>query len=210
MINPTPFVIAIAGPSGSGKSSFAKLLMETINPEICQQFALDHYYRDLRHLSPEERSVRDFDHPDAWESELILKHISLLKQGNSVEIPQYDFDSHLRRDSVLKINPTPLIIVEGLFALCYPALNPLIDLSIFIDIDDSTALARRLRRDIAERGRTDSGIRSQFENTVLPACHKHIRPSSCAANLKFSGDTSLPENVEIAWREIQQHTQNYP
>ena len=169
----------------------------------CQYIALDNYYRDLRHLTSEERSVRDFDHPSAWESELIIKHISLLKLGKFVEMPQYDFNAHLRGDLTLKINPSSIIIVEGLFALCYPELNALIDLSIFIDIDDRTALTRRIKRDTVERGRTESSIRSQFEGTVLPACQKYIRPSMRAANLDFSGDTNLVQNVGKAREEIQ-------
>jgi uridine kinase len=188
-------IIAIAGPSGSGKSCVALGLAARLGPEKCQGIELDHYYRDLRHLPPAERAKQDFDCPAAWESELLIAHVTQLKQGHSVDIPQYDFTAHLRANFTHQIEPKPFIILEGLFALCYPALRPLIDLGVFIDIDDDSALARRIQRDVNERGRTPDSVIAQFRATVQPATVRHIRPSAATATLLVHGDANVDDNI---------------
>lgn len=191
----SPKIIAVAGPSCSGKSCVARALVTALGESQCQSIALDHYYRDLRHLSPAERARQDFDCPDAWESELLVQHVAQLKRGEPVIIPQYDFTVHLRSAVTATITPAPFIILEGLFALCYPALLPLIDIGVFIDIDDDTALARRLQRDVVERGRTRESVISQFHTTVQPAVERYIRPSAAAATLRFEGTEVLADSV---------------
>ena len=182
-----PKIIAVAGPSCSGKSSVAQGLVAELGAAQCQSIALDHYYRDLRHLSAAERERQDFDCPDAWESELLVNHVAQLRRGEPVVIPQYDFTAHLRSEATATVRPAPFIILEGLFALCYPALLPLIDLGVFIDIDADTALARRIQRDVEERGRTMESVVTQFRTTVQPAVERYIRPSAAAATLRFEG-----------------------
>ena len=191
----SPKIIAVAGPSCSGKSFVAKALVAELGESRCQSIALDHYYRDLRGLSPAERERRDFDCPDALESELLVKHVAQLRQGDPVVIPQYDFSIHLRSDATSTVLPAPFIILEGLFALGYPALLPMIDVGVFIDIDDDTALARRIRRDVQERGRTMESVVAQFRTTVQPAVERYIRPSAAAATLRFDGTVDLKSTV---------------
>ncbi len=191
----SPQIIAVAGPSCSGKSCVAEALVTALGESQCQSIALDHYYRDLRHLSPAERARQDFDCPDAWESELLVEHVAQLKRGEPVVIPQYDFTVHLRSEATSTISPAPFIILEGLFALCYPTLLPLIDVGVFIDIDDDTALARRIQRDVEERGRTRESVVSQFRTTVQPAVERYIRPSAAAATLRFEGTADLRTSV---------------
>lgn len=191
----SPTIIAVAGPSCSGKSCVTDALVARLGEAQCRSISLDHYYRDLRQLSPAERDQRDFDCPDALESELLVKHVARLKQGEAVVIPQYDFTVHLRSDATSTVPPAPFIILEGLFALCYPALLPLIDLGVFIDIDDDTALARRIQRDVEERGRTRESVVSQFRTTVQPAVERFIRPSAAAAALQFKGVADLDNSV---------------
>lgn len=193
----SPKIIAVAGPSCSGKSCVAKALVAELGESRCQSIALDHYYRDLRGLSPAEREQRDFDCPDALESELLVKHVAQLRQGDSVVVPQYDFTIHLRSDATSTVSPAPFIILEGLFALCYPALLPMIDVGVFIDIDHGTALARRIQRDVKERGRTMESVVSQFRTTVQPAVERYIRPSAAAAALRFEGSASLADSVAV-------------
>lgn len=191
----SPKIIAVAGPSCSGKSFVAKALVAELGESRCQSIALDHYYRDLRGLSPAERERRDFDCPDALESELLVKHVAQLRQGDPVVIPQYDFSIHLRSDATSTVLPAPFIILEGLFALGYPALLPMIDVGVFIDIDDDTALARRIRRDVQERGRTMESVVAQFRTTVQPAVERYIRPSAAAATLRFDGTVDPKSTV---------------
>ena len=190
-MNPVPKIIAVAGPSCSGKSCVAQGLVAELGESHCQSIALDHYYRDLRHLSEAEREQQDFDCPDAWESELLVKHVAQLKRGEPVVMPQYDFTAHLRSEATATITPAPFIIMEGLFALCYATLLPLIDLGIFIGIEDETALARRVQRDVQERGRTMESVVTQFRTTVQPAVDRFIRPSAAAAALHFDGTADL-------------------
>jgi uridine kinase len=191
----SPKIIAVAGPSCSGKSFVAKALVAELGESRCQSIALDHYYRDLRGLSPAERERRDFDCPDALESELLVEYVAQLRQGDPVVIPQYDFSIHLRSDATSTVLPAPFIILEGLFALGYPALLPMIDVGVFIDIDDDTALARRIRRDVQERGRTMESVVAQFRTTVQPAVERYIRPSAAAATLRFDGTVDLKSTV---------------
>ncbi len=188
-------IIAIAGPSSSGKSCVAQGLAARLGTTQCQCIALDNYYRDLRQMPVSERAQQDFDCPDAWESELIVAHVKQLKQGHSVRIPQYDFTAHLRADFTREVTPKPFIILEGLFALCYADLLPLVDLAVFVDIDDDIALARRIQRDVNERGRTPESVIAQFRTTVQPAIARYIRPSAAAATLKLDGAADLDGSI---------------
>ena len=198
-----PTIIAIAGPSGSGKSTLAHGLSAQLGADQCQCIALDNYYRDLRHLSPAERAQRNFDHPEAWESELLIAQITALKQGHPIALPQYDFTAHARTEHTQQLSPTPYIILEGLFALCYPALNQIIDLPIFVDIDDATALERRIQRDVIARGRTRESVIAQFQTTVQPATQKHIRPSASTAALILTCAGDLTANLSQITRELK-------
>lgn len=187
-----PYIILIAGPSTSGKSTLAKNLAKHIlaagHSEIV--VALDNYYRDLSHLSPEQRGQHNFDCPDAWEHERVLRDVQMLKEGQPVEMPVYDFHTHLRSPKTYRLEPADYMIFEGLFALCYEELCKLVDLKIYITLDDSTALERRILRDTAERGRTRDSVIEQFCSAVQPANEEHIRPSKAAADLIIQGNGS--------------------
>ena len=187
-----PYIILIAGPSTSGKSTLAKNLAKNIlaagHSEIV--VALDNYYRDLNHLSLEQREKYNFDCPDAWEHERVLRDVRMLKKGQPVEMPTYDFHTHLRSPKTYRLEPADYMIFEGLFALCYEELCKLVDLKIYITLDDSTALERRILRDTAERGRTRDSVIEQFCSAVQPANEEHIRPSKAAADLIIQGNNS--------------------
>lgn len=187
-----PHIILIAGPSTSGKSTLAKNLAKRIlaagHSEIV--VALDNYYRDLSHLSPEQRDQHNFDCPDAWEHERVLQDVQMLKKGQPVEMPIYDFHTHLRSATTYRLEPSDYMIFEGLFALCYEELCKLVDLKIYITLDDSSALERRILRDTAERGRTRDSVIEQFCSAVQPANEEYIRPSKAAADLIIQGNDS--------------------
>jgi uridine kinase len=192
----TAKLILVAGPSSSGKSTLAQALYKQLGAKHSRLLSLDHYYHDLRHLSPEARALRNFDEPEAWESDRLIAEMQRLLKGQSIEMPKYDFSNHLRVDATTTIQPARFIIAEGLFALCFPELNAIAALKIFVDIDDETALARRLERDIRERGRSIECITRQFNETVRPANEAHIRPSSSNAQLVLNGNHSISEQMQ--------------
>lgn len=206
----SPQVIAIAGPSCSGKSCIADGLVDQLGAAQCRCISLDHYYHDLRHLSPEQRAQRDFDCPEALDGDLIARHVAQLKQGLPVDIPQYDFATHLRTDATAHLTPARYIIIEGLFALCYPDLLPLIDLGIYTDLDDDVALARRIQRDVRERGRTRESVVTQFRTTVQPAVARYIRPSAAHASLSFDGTVKLADSIARIMKQLESPPDSVP
>ncbi len=199
----TSKIILVAGPSASGKSTFANGLAERLKAQgnTCAVIALDNYYRDLSHMTPEARTQHDFDQPEAWEKERILSDTKALKTGKCIQIPIYDFNTHLRTQRSVTVEPNDFIILEGLFTLCYPELNSLADLKIFIDLSNEIALDRRIQRDTRERGRSRDSVIEQYIATVQPANHKYITPSASHADIRISGVKLLSEQIELVMVE---------
>jgi uridine kinase len=160
-------------------------------------FHLDNYYRDLAHLSYQERCQQNFDDPAILESDLLATHIATLAQGKSIHRPIYDFATHRRVAHQQEHVPaTSLLIVEGLFALYYPALLPHYSLRIYVDADDEICFQRRLARDVRERGRTVESVTAQYNATVRESGEKFVRPSAKNADLIVDGTASLDWSVE--------------
>jgi uridine kinase len=201
----TPYIILIAGPSTSGKSTLAKNLARQISVAGYNErvVSLDNYYKDLSHLSEEQREQHNFDSPDAWEHERILRDVQRLKQGKPVEMPVYDFHTHSRSATTERLEPSDYMIFEGLFALYYKELCALADLKIYITLDDSTALKRRILRDTVERGRTRDSVIEQFCSTVQPASEEYIRPSKVAADIILHGTTPREVQLDEALKYIR-------
>ncbi len=173
----SPFMIAVSGGSGSGKTTFVHKLwnrLEVLRPQI---ISIDHYYRDLSHLPVEQRGAYNFDDPDAIERDLLHEQISLLRNGLAVDRPCYDFTTHTRASEVERLEPSRIIIVDGIFSLCYPELLKLFDLKIFLDVDQDVRVVRRIRRDMAERGRSFESCAAQYLGTVKSMHEKHIEPN---------------------------------
>ena len=187
-----PYLIGIAGPSCSGKSEVSRRLARILRAPT---LALDHYYRDLKHLSFEERIGTNFDSPESLDSELIVEHVKLLKQGFAVEQPCYDFAQHVRSVSTDIIEPADYVLVEGLFALYWPELRQLLDFQIYITTDHETCLARRIFRDVRERGRTEESVRSQYQATVRPMAELHLAPTMQYADLVLAGVAPVKQSV---------------
>ena len=185
-------IVLIAGPSASGKSTLAKNLASYIAESGYSQklVHLDNYYRDLSHLSSEQRDQHDFDCPDSWEHERIIRDVQMLKNRQPVRIPTYDFHTHLRSNETQRLEAADYMIFEGLFALCYDELCSLADFKIYVTIDDDTALERRIQRDVIERGRTRNSVIEQFYSTVKPSNKKYIRPSEVAADIIVQGNST--------------------
>lgn len=189
-----PVVVGIAGASGSGKTTLAAELARTLDGF---HFPLDNYYRDLSHLPFEERALQNFDDPALIEGDLLARHVAALKRGETIERPLYDFAHHIRvPDKTETVHPPKLLIVEGLFALYYPELLPLYQLRIYMETPDELCFERRLRRDTQERGRSEAGVRAQYEATVRPSGLLYVRPSARNADLILDGGEALDWKLE--------------
>ncbi len=197
-IKKTRFLVGIAGGSGSGKTTLAsKLTSACAKIGITGQiFSLDNYYRPLGHLKFEERKVYNFDHPDAIDSTLALKHIKDLCAGKEIEQPIYDFKRHTREKEAVLCKPTQLVIVEGLYTLYFPGILPLCDYKIFVSTDMVTAVLRRVQRDITERGRTIEDTRHQILATVMPMYETYVKPTQRNAHFSINWEgEEIPEKA---------------
>lgn len=182
-----PFIVAITGGSGSGKTTTAAQLIGLLSPLSVRLIAQDDYYKDSRNLPDFDPSTYDFDTPDARDHILLAQHLSALKQGLSVEVPVYDFTIHGRRDATQTVIPVDVIILEGTHTLCDSDIFQRCDLKVFVDTPDDIRLLRRLLRDIHERGRTPENVAQQYLATVRPAFERWTGPSRLNADLIVSG-----------------------
>jgi uridine kinase len=195
-----PVILGIAGCSGSGKTTLAEELAREMEGT---HFHLDNYYRDLSHLTYEERCCQNFDHPDILESDLLIAHISRLAHGHNIHQPVYDFTTHTRIPGKQHhVEAHRLLIVDGIFALHYEGLRALYDLSIYVDTPDDVCYRRRLARDIRERGRTADSVARHYAESVRPMAEKYVRPSAKHADLIVKGTESLDWSVEAVFSSL--------
>ncbi|MGC1298730.1 MAG: uridine kinase [Alloacidobacterium sp.] len=192
--NHGPVIIGVAGCSGSGKTSLAQELARELEGS---HFHLDHYYRDLSHLSYEERCRENFDHPDALESELLVAHVRQLAAGHSLARPQYDFSAYTRiAGAFAPVYEPHFLVVDGILALHYGALRRLYHLSVYVDTPDGICYQRRLARDVQDRGRTPESVAKHYAETVRPMAEQFVRPSAAYADLIVDGTSSFDWSVE--------------
>ena len=182
-----PVIVGIAGGSGSGKSTIVAELVHLLGPGITTVIHHDWYYRDLSHLELEDRTEVNFDHLSSLETELLVKHVMTLIAGNSVDAPSYDFSTHTRSSSTIQLEPSQVLILDGILALAHEQLRKLMDICVFVDTDVEKRLERRLERDSGERGRNPASVIQQFESTVLPMHHKFVEPSREYAEITIPG-----------------------
>ncbi len=180
---PPPIVIGIAGGTGSGKTTVANVLLQRVGAHRLSFLPHDAYYRDLRHLSMQERNRINFDHPDSLETDLLVQHIQQLKNWESICLPIYDFTTHSRTQQTILVEPHPVILVEGILIFYEQALRNIFDVKIFVDTDADIRFIRRLQRDIRERGRTTDSVINQYINTVRPMHLEFVEPSKRYADL---------------------------
>ena len=183
----TCVIIGVAGGTGSGKTTVARRILDRVSAEHIAYIPHDAYYKDLSHLSPEERSQVNFDHPDSLETELLVEHLKYLRRGDPVNIPVYDFKTHTRTSETEHVTPAPIIIVEGILIFAEPDLRDLFDVRLYIDTDADIRLIRRLRRDVQDRGRTFKSVIDQYLRTVRPMHMEFVEPS------KRHADVIIPE-----------------
>lgn len=196
-----PVLIGIAGPSCAGKTELARRLAAELNAPV---LPLDSYYRDLAHLPFEQRARMNFDVPEALDEELITQHVSLLSLGMEIDAPVYDFARHTRSPQTQRVRPGRFAILEGLFTLHWEAVRRMLHVKIYVGAPEEICLARRLERDVRERGRTPESVREQFHSTVAPMARMHILPTSAFADLILSGAAPIEEFVAAALKLIRE------
>ncbi len=179
----SPLIIGIAGGTGSGKTTVARALCERYAALGVSLVDLDSYYLDRSYLSPEERARVNYDEPSAIDHDLLFGHLEQLVRGRSVEKPRYLFATHTRSAEIDVVRPTPIIIVEGLFALWDPRICSLMGLKLYVDADPDVRFIRRLQRDLAERGRTVESVVAQYLRTVRPMHQSYVEPTRKNADL---------------------------
>lgn len=177
-------IIGIAGGTASGKTSVAQKLYELASPHgSVNVIRLDDYYKDLSNLSLEERRQTNFDHPDAYDIDLLIDHLNKLSNGEAIEKPIYDFVNSVRTKECEKIEPSDVIIVEGILTFHYPKLLKLLSMKIFVETPDDIRFIRRLKRDVNERGRNINSVIQQYITTVRPMHIKYVEPSKQKADI---------------------------
>jgi uridine kinase len=182
-----PVIIGVAGGTGSGKTTIVSEILRELDSKDVMVIQHDSYYRDRSHLSSEERITINYDHPDALETSLLIKHLQELLAGETVDIPIYDFSTHTRKSEWKRVQPCKVIVVEGILILADPELRDLFDIKIFVDTDADLRFIRRMERDIAERSRTRELVVQQYLGTVRLMHLEFVEPS------KRYADVIVPE-----------------
>lgn len=194
--------IGIAGPSASGKTAIANALAQALGSGTAA-LSCDGYYRDLSHLRCAERAKANFDHPDAIDHKLLAAHLGKLRSGEAVEdAPKYSFKTHTRLAETVRLEPKPIIIVEGLHVLHWPHVRGLLDFRVYVDASHQVCLARRVARDLRERGRSEENCREQYERTVRPMAEQYVIPSKDHADLVVDGTGPTGDSVQSVLRVL--------
>ena len=178
-----PYVVGVAGGTGSGKTTVARKIAESLPAEMVTILEHDSYYLDRDDLTYEQRCDLNFDHPDSLETSLLVTHVRALKADQSVEVPMYDFKIHRRGPHTRTVTPTPIVVVEGILLFSDPPLREELDLKLFVDTDADIRVLRRVRRDMEHRGRTFESVREQYYKTVRPMHLQFVEPSKRWADL---------------------------
>ena len=200
-----PILIGIAGGSASGKSSISKYLKETFNDQSVIILRTDDYYKDQNHLTMDDRIKTNYDHPLAFDNDLIINDLNKLLNYNSINKPIYDFTIHTRSDKVETINSADVIIIEGLFVLENIEILKLLDIKIFVDTPGDIRFIRRLKRDLTERGRTLDSVIEQYVNVVRVMHDTFVEPSKRNADLIVPEGVNNKVALEIICSRIEKH-----
>eukprot|EP00537_Pseudo-nitzschia_pungens_P019020 CAMPEP_0172405634 /NCGR_PEP_ID=MMETSP1061-20121228/67692_1 /TAXON_ID=37318 /ORGANISM="Pseudo-nitzschia pungens, Strain cf. pungens" /LENGTH=211 /DNA_ID=CAMNT_0013140915 /DNA_START=88 /DNA_END=723 /DNA_ORIENTATION=+ len=193
-----PITLGIAGGTGAGKTTLSRAVYNALGGEAnCVYLTHDHYYKDQTHKTLEERSKTNFDHPDSLETELLVKHLRELKEGNIAVLPTYDFKTHSRTPVTTMVHPKKVIIVEGILIFTNQELCKELDMKVFVDADSDTRVLRRIRRDTVERGRTTESIIKQYELHVKPMHSEWVEPSKSKADVIINSETGTSQKIAI-------------
>ena len=182
-----PLIIGLVGGSGSGKTTVARAILDSLGEVEAAFIDQDAYYKDLAHLSLAERTQVNFDHPDALDNDLLVAHLSSLANGVAIEKPTYDFAAHTRAEETIRVVPSDVILVDGILLFVDPRVRRLLDIKVYVDVPDDVRFIRRLQRDTRERGRSVDSVIAQYLGTVRPMHLEFVEPS------KRHADVIIPE-----------------
>lgn len=182
MVN-KPLLIGITGGTGSGKSTVAKAICESLPKQNVVIIEQDSYYKDQSHLTPEQRENTNYDHPFAFDTDLLISHLKMLIDNKAIDKPLYDFTIHNRRKETLRMEPKDVIILEGILILDSPEIRKLLDIKIFVDTDADVRIIRRIVRDMNERGRSLDSVIKQYMDVVKPMHNEFIEPTKRYADI---------------------------
>ncbi|MFW5921749.1 MAG: uridine kinase [Halodesulfurarchaeum sp.] len=200
-----PYAIGIAGGTGAGKTTVARELTENVEESVTI-IPLDNYYEDLSDLTFEERQAVNYDHPSAFQWELLREQLETLLSGDPIDMPQYDFERHLRELDAVTVEPSEVIVLEGILALYDEELNDMLDLKVYVETDADVRILRRIRRDVVERGRDLEGVIDQYLSTVKPMHEQFVAPTKKRADLiipEGANRTAVDLLQEKVRREIE-------
>ncbi len=172
-----PIILGVAGGSGSGKTTIVREIVQALGPDRISVIHHDSYYCDRSSVPAEERESLNYDHPDALETRLLVRHLEELRAGRAVEVPVYDFSTHTRTERVEHVQPRPIVIVEGILILAERALRELMDIRVFVRTDADLRVIRRIERDVAQRERSLESVVEQYVKTVRPMHLEFVEPS---------------------------------
>ncbi|EGQ4451755.1 uridine kinase [Staphylococcus pseudintermedius] len=196
-------IIGIAGGSGSGKTSVTNKIMNNLEGHSVALIEQDYYYKNQSHLTFEQRLKTNYDHPFAFDNDLLIQNLKSLQSGQSVEVPTYDYTNHTRSDKTIAFQPKDVIIVEGIFALENEELRNMMDVKIYVDTDADLRILRRLVRDTKERGRTMESVIDQYLTVVRPMHNQFIEPTKKFADIIIPEGGSNKVAIDIMTTKIQ-------
>jgi len=190
-------VVGVAGGTASGKTTISEAILDRVGRECVAHIQHDSYYRDLSHLPLEERRQVNFDHPNALETELMVAHLDALCRGESIQVPIYDFSTYVRQPETRRVDPLPVVLVEGILVFTEPELRRRLDIKVYVDTDADLRFIRRLRRDIAERQRTVDSVIEQYLSTVRPMHLEFVEPSKRYADVIIPAGGYNPIAIDL-------------
>ena len=197
------YFIGIAGGSCSGKTTLARRLAERLGPDRTACIAIDSYYHRLASAGPEEIDRYNFDEPSALDHELLVTHLRGLSVGRAIDRPVYDFKTHARTGDVVRVDPVPFVVVEGLFTLYWEGVRELLSTKVFIEVPHAVCYARRLERDTRDRGRPREEVLRRYEEMTRPMFETYVLPTRRFADVAVSGEQPVDASVETMMTHIQ-------